>query len=225
MPHRPLHDHDAILDVWLPGAPAVLADIGGGAGALARRLAGRGHTVWLIDPQAPALPDMPGVWPLRAGAQALPLAPASLDGAVFLNALHHVPVAVLDTALVEARRVLRPGAPLVVIEPLAEGPLYELIRPVEDEAEVRAAAGAALDRAAAGQDWRLDLDHTYLCPVRFADAADCRARLVAVDPARAARVAALADSLDARFTALGRAEAAATVFDAPHRAVVLTPEG
>jgi len=224
MATSPVHDHESVLDAWLPAPPAVLADIGGGAGGLARGLAGWNYAVWLIDPQAPAHPPASGVRPLRAGAEALPLPAASLDGAVFLNALHHVPVGRMDTALAEAGRVLRPAAPLVVIEPLAEGPLYELLRPIEDEAEVRAAAQSALDRAGAAGGWNRRWQGVYRCPLRYPDAAACLEQLRAVDPARAQRIATQRETLTERFQALGRPEAGGWIFESPHRAVVLSRE-
>src|SRR3954447_23970558 len=85
---------------------------------------------------------------LEGGAQALPLEDASADVVVFANSLHHVPGDLLDAALGEAARVLRPGGLLYLPEPVAEGPYFELVRAVDDETAVRAAAHAAIGRAA-----------------------------------------------------------------------------
>ena len=52
---------------------------------------------------------------LRLGSlEALPLESASLDAAVMMLVLHHVPSPV--PALAEAHRVLKPGAPLLVVD-------------------------------------------------------------------------------------------------------------
>ena len=52
---------------------------------------------------------------LRRGAlEALPIDSASLDAAVMMLVLHHVPSPV--TALAEAHRVLKPGAPLLIVD-------------------------------------------------------------------------------------------------------------
>jgi ubiquinone/menaquinone biosynthesis C-methylase UbiE len=86
---------------------------------------------------------------VAAGAQALPFADASFDGALMLKSLHHVPMASMDAALAEVARVLRPGAFFYVSEPIYGGALNELMRLYNDEDVVRPAAQAALDRALA----------------------------------------------------------------------------
>ena len=83
----------------------------------------------------------------RAGAQAIPFAEASFDGALMLKSLHHVPMPDMDAALREVARVLKPGGWLYVSEPVYGGPLNEIVRLFNDEGEVRAAAQQALDRA------------------------------------------------------------------------------
>src|SRR5689334_1676154 len=65
-------------------------------------------------------------------AQALPLAAASMDLAIFMRTLHHVEPADHMAALREVRRVLRPGALLYIAEPLAEGSYFVLTSLVED---------------------------------------------------------------------------------------------
>ena len=79
-------------------------------------------------------------------AEQLPLEDASVDVALFMRSLHHVPIPELTHALAEARRVLRPGGIVYVSEPLAEGDYFELVSLVEDEDEVRAAAQQALGK-------------------------------------------------------------------------------
>ena len=79
--------------------------------------------------------------------QQLPLADASVDLAVFMRTLHHVPPAELLDALREAGRVLRRDGLVYVAEPLAEGDYFELVSLVDDEREAREAAQAALREA------------------------------------------------------------------------------
>ena len=136
----------AILDGI--GARDVL-DIGCGGGGLARDLAARGHVVTGIDPApqaiAAALERVPAARFVIGGAEALPFRDASFDACVFLNSLHHVPVAHMPAALRAARRVLRPGGEVVIVEPLAQGAYFEVMRPIDDETTIRRAAIAAID--------------------------------------------------------------------------------
>lgn len=91
-------------------------DVGCGTGRWARLAAERGVTVIGVDPAPEALAvaasHASGCDLLRATAVDLPIRSQSLDFAFCLGVLHHVN----DTvgALVEIRRVLKPGAPLLV---------------------------------------------------------------------------------------------------------------
>jgi ubiquinone/menaquinone biosynthesis C-methylase UbiE len=88
-------------------------DIGCGGGALVRALSGRGARVTGVEISeeqlAPALAgdDGSGARYLVGTAQCLSIDDASIDAAVFMRTLHHVPPAELLDALREARRVLR----------------------------------------------------------------------------------------------------------------------
>ncbi len=104
----------------------------------------------------------------RAGAQEIPFADARFDGALMLKSLHHVPLPLMDRALAELARVLRPGGWLYVSEPVYAGPFNELVRLYNDEGEVRAAAQAALDRALASGAWQPLAERRFALPRRFA---------------------------------------------------------
>ncbi len=104
----------------------------------------------------------------RAGAQEIPFADARFDGALMLKSLHHVPMPLMDRALAELARVLRPGGWLYVSEPVYAGPFNELVRLYNDEGEVRAAAQAALDRALASGAWQPLAERRFALPRRFA---------------------------------------------------------
>lgn len=105
----------------------------------------------------------------RAGAQDIPFADARFDGALMLKSLHHVPMPLMDRALAELARVLRPGGWLYVSEPFYAGPFNELVRLYNDEGEVRAAAQAALDRALASGAWQPLAERRFALPRRFAN--------------------------------------------------------
>jgi SAM-dependent methyltransferase len=164
-----------LLQTLVPLADMRLVEAGCGAAHLARELVGRFETTEVVgievDERQLAKNLLTPTERLRfenAGAQALPFADALFDGALMLKSLHHVPMALMDQALAEIARVLRPGGWLYVSEPVYAGPLNELIRLFNDEGEVRAAAQAALDRALASALWASAADQRFQTPVRFA---------------------------------------------------------
>jgi SAM-dependent methyltransferase len=137
---------------------------------------------------------------MEGGADALPLEDGSADVVVFANSLHHVPGELLDAALAEAARVLRPGGLLYVQEPVAEGPYFELVRAVDDETAVRAAAHAAIGRAAE-HGLRHEREERFDSDVVHPDFASFRDRVVLADAARTAVFAEVEDDLRAQFEA------------------------
>jgi SAM-dependent methyltransferase len=117
---------EAILAARLPAGPAVVLDVGGGAGAHATWLAARGYEVHLLDPvplhveqaaaASAAQPHAPLASVQRADARALPFADRSADCVLLFGPLYHLRER--DdrlAALAEARRVLRPGGLLAAI--------------------------------------------------------------------------------------------------------------
>ena len=204
-----------------------LADIGCGHGAIARRLASMGAQVIGLDPQQTAVTAAmaadveSGAQFAAAAGETLPLPDGALDDVVYFNALHHVPSNDLDAALDEAHRALRAGGRLLAVEPIAEGPLFELTRVVEDETAVRAAADDALARAHDGAGWRLIARREYDAPVKYAGFQAFRDGLVKVDPAREATVAQHEDWLRTGFERLAREADGAFWLDQPTRATLL----
>ncbi|MCB9959174.1 MAG: methyltransferase domain-containing protein [Rhodospirillaceae bacterium] len=204
---RPVRTHTEVMKSLVPLA-GLAVDIGAGSGALAARLmqiAGEGRfTVIAVDPQADLLPAARrrGVAGLAAVGEALPLADGAVDMTIYANSLHHVPVEAQAAALDEAVRITRPGGHVVVREPLAEGPRFELMRAVEDETEIRAAAIAQLARLPARAPVRLEAETDYEAPTLHRDFEDFRAGIIAVDPERAGAVAAIEAELRAGYAAI-----------------------
>ncbi len=200
-------------------------DVGCGEGAVARRLAATGALVVGIDPLPGAIavardaggPEGSVPTYLEGSAEALPFEDASFDTVIFINSLHHIPVDAMDLALEQAARVLRPAGNLYVQEPRAQGPAFELLRRVEDETGLRAAALQALASSMQGPFESVDQWETVLT-VRHADLAALRAHTVSVDPARAAPFDARHDELLEAFERRGRpAQGGGYEFDQPFR--------
>lgn len=180
-----------------------ILDIGCGEGNLARSLSDRGACVTGVDPNAQALAlareAVPDATFHVAGAEALPFADDAFDGAIFLNSLHHVPEPAMHQALREAARVVGPARPIVVVEPLADGSFFSALRPIEDETEVRNAAQEALRRAVESGEFGQIRRSDYLRREQFEDLEQFIARIVAVDPSRAAVAAERRTEVEAAF--------------------------
>lgn len=212
----------------VPLAGKRVVDVGCGDGGFARGLAGQGAHVVGVECGAEMLARARAATPVgdetyvEGVGEALPLPDGAADIVVFMNSLHHVPMAQMDKALAEAARVLAPGGVALVNEPVADGDFFQLTRLVEDETEVRAAALAALARAVAADWFREEAEVLYLNPVRFADFDAFALRMGLIDPTRKALVAAAAAALLERFEALSAiGPDGAHYFDQPARLYVL----
>jgi ubiquinone/menaquinone biosynthesis C-methylase UbiE len=96
-----------------PRPGMAVLDLGAGTGTWATALAAwYGINVVAVEP-SPAMRAR-SRWPVMLGghATALPLAPATMDGAWLSTVVHHLPD--LPAAARELHRVLRPGAPVLI---------------------------------------------------------------------------------------------------------------
>ncbi len=228
--------HTQVFDRLLPLAGRLVVEVGAGDGALARRFAREGAGgVIAVEPSRAMLAAGRAASAKAAAergqtaapayvggvAEALPFADAVADAVVFLNAFHHVPTAAMGPAVAEAARVLRPGGRLLVVEPLAAGAYFELVRAVEDETAVRAAAYACLVEAGRGPGFRLAQEIEYDAPVRHRDFDAWRRRFIAVDPDREAQIAAVEPALRAGFERVSEPDGDARRILQPSRATLL----
>lgn len=225
MTDRPKTAMDVISSAFGGLENRKLLDVGCGTGALAAALAKRGALVTGVDPNEvavdaarKAVPD--AVFHVAPG-ETLPFGDGDFDGTVFLNSLHHIPEAAMTPALIEAARVTAPGGTVVVIEPLAKGSYFEVVRPIEDETAVRAAAQNAIADAVAGNVFSVDADIAFERTETIADIDTFLARIIAIEPSRAAAAAEKRDEVIARLEALGEASEEGTRIRQPLQAHVL----
>jgi SAM-dependent methyltransferase len=98
----------------LPGM--TLVDTGAGTGAFAAAFSDWfGLSIVAVEPSAAMraqIPRRPGIRVVEGDASTLPLPDGSADGAWLSLVIHHIPD--LDAAAREIRRVLRPGAPVLI---------------------------------------------------------------------------------------------------------------
>jgi len=99
-----------------PSKGMTLVDIGAGTGAFATAFSDWfGLSVLAVEPSAAMreqIPRTPAIQVLEGDASALPLPDESADAAWLSLVLHHIPD--LGAAAHEIRRVLRPGAPVLI---------------------------------------------------------------------------------------------------------------
>lgn len=157
------------------------------------------------------------------GAQAIDAADDSIDLVLMFKSLHHVPGELLDCALTEIRRVLRPGGKLYVSEPVFAGDLNEVIRLFHDEELVRQAAFDALLRACDGQQFRLHEERFFRTSVNFKSFAQFKAGIVDATFAEHQLSDQLLAEVEQKFHALADASRGGFYFESPMRVDILQP--
>jgi len=204
-----------------------VVDVGCGAGSLVRWLRRTGAEPIGVEcgeqMRAMALdadPDHADSYVDGVG-QDLPFDDASVDLVIYSYSLHHVPEADMRGALSEARRVLRPGGMLYVLEPVPDGPSFEVGRLIDDETHVRGKAQEALS-GIADLGFELQTERSYDSSATYADFATYERIVVGIDPTRAERMAAVRDEVAARFEAKGTAGEAGWSFRQPNLLKIYT---
>lgn len=185
--------HVARLLRLMPVTDRAVIDVGCGLGGLVRALAAQGAAATGVEISAEKVADA-DVYPkvgneryVVGTGERLPAEDGSADLITYVFSLHHVPVDLQAAALAEAHRVLRPGGRLHVVDPLPEGPASEVMRPIEDEGEVRRTTHARMDRLD-GHGWALVEKSTYTIDRPYADLDEYLQSVVLVDPTRAERL-------------------------------------
>ena len=199
-------DELIVLNRLVPLAAQDIIELGCGAARLARELLARYPATRVTGLEVDAIQHARNLAApaerlrfIAAGAQAIPLPDAQFDLALMLKSLHHVPQSIMDQALAEVHRVLRPGGHLYVSEPVFAGALNEITRLFNDEQAVCAAAQAALDRALATGAWAQVAERRFDMPAHFADFAAFERRMLDVTFAERHLDSELRERVRARF--------------------------
>jgi SAM-dependent methyltransferase len=107
---------DAVRRHLSPSPEMTVVDIGAGTGAFAAAFSDWfGLSVVAVEPSAAMraqIPHRPGIRAVQGDAAAIPLPDGAADAVWLSLVLHHIPD--LEAAAREFRRVLRPGAPVLI---------------------------------------------------------------------------------------------------------------
>lgn len=206
-PSRLVADEADFFQDVIPVRGARVVELGCGKAAFARSLLQRGIASSVDAFEVDALqhaanlagPAVPGLRFGAAGAEAIPLADGSCDVAIMLKSLHHVPMGLLDQALAEIARVLVKAGWLYVSEPVYAGDFNDIVKLFHDEGQVRAAAYAALRRAADTGVLRWERELVFDTPLHFRDFGDFVDRIVRVTHSDIALAPAVAAVVRRRF--------------------------
>ncbi|MBN8759635.1 MAG: 2-polyprenyl-3-methyl-5-hydroxy-6-metoxy-1,4-benzoquinol methylase [Thiobacillus sp. 65-69] len=179
-------DEQAILHELLPLAGAQVLELGCGKADKTRLMAQSAASVLALEVDATQLAaNRAAAAPANirfeyGGAEAIPAADDSIDIVTMFKSLHHVPTDLMDAALAEIRRVLKPGGLAYISEPVYAGDFNELLRLFHDERAVREAAFAAEQKALATGRLALVRQTFFLQPMHFEDFAQYEARILKV---------------------------------------------
>ncbi len=133
------------------------------------------------------------------GAEAIAMEDASADIVMMFKSLHHVPLALMDQALGEVARILRPGGHAYISEPVFAGEFNEVLRMFHDEQAVREAAFAAVTRAVDSGLLELAGQTFFQSPTHFRDFAEFENRILKVTHTEHSLAPELYAAVKARF--------------------------
>ena len=134
------------------------------------------------------------------GAERIPAADESFDVVMMFKSLHHVPTELMDAALSEIRRVLKPGGVAYISEPVYAGDFNDILRLFHDEKAVREAAFAAEVKAVSTHTLSLVTQTFFLQPMHFEDFSQFENQTLKVTHTEHKLSPALLDAVRTRFS-------------------------
>ena len=165
-----------------------ILELGCGGAEITRNIAsagaGRKITALEVDEIAHGknlqITDLPNVTFGLAGAQDIPLEDEAVDVVFMFKSLHHVPLELMDPAMREIRRVLKPGGLAYISEPVFAGAFNEILRLFHDESKVREAAFNTVKKAVDEGLFKLVEETFFNSPMKFESFADFENRILKV---------------------------------------------
>ncbi len=177
-----------IIEQTLPLSGARILELGCGRAWMTRILAEQFSPELIIATEVDRIQheknllidDLPQVSFVYGSAADIDQPDASIDIVIMLKSLHHVPMDLMDNALVEVARVLKPGGLAYISEPVYEGELNDIMSIFHDEKEVREAAFAAVVRAVEEGTLNLEQQIFFNAPGHYRDFAHFEQRMLNV---------------------------------------------
>jgi ubiquinone/menaquinone biosynthesis C-methylase UbiE len=166
-----------IMERTLPLSGAQVLELGCGRAWMTRRMVEEFSPAAIIATEVDRIQheknllvdDLPSVSFIYGGAEAIAQPDNSMDVVLMLKSLHHVPLKLMDQALNEIARVLKPGGLAYISEPVFRGALNEITRLYNDEEIVRQAAFEAVRRAVAEEKLELQEQLFFNAPGHYRD--------------------------------------------------------
>lgn len=224
-------DERALMAELLPLAHSRILELGCGRAELALAVARehpRAHITALEVDRAQHALNLAASAPANlrfapGGAEAIAAADGSFDVVWMLKSLHHVPAALLGSAIDEVRRVLVRGGLFYVSEPVFAGEFNEIVRIFHDEEKVRLAAFDALRAAVADGRFELVAERFFDARRRFDGFAEFERGVIGVTHTRHRLTDAQFAAVRERF--MRHATPAGAVFLQPMRVDLLRKPG
>ena len=223
--------HREIYEAMLPLEGANILELGCGNGDTSRAIAAAEPTATLTALEVDARqheancasPQLASLQFALGGAEKIPADDEAFDVVLMIKSLHHVPVEMMDRAMREIRRVLKPGGLAYIAEPVFSGAFNEILRVFHDEEQVRAAAFAAVKTAVAKGGMELVAEKFFLTPLRVENFETFVAKFINVTHSQHNLSRAQMEQVQAKFAKHMTPQGA--VFKTPMRADLLRKTG
>ena len=157
---------------------------------------------------------------IQGVGQNLPFRDNTFDVITFFSSLHHIPKAQIYTSLVEAARVSKSDGIVYVAEPLSQGPIYEMLLPVDDETEVRLEAEYEITRVPDSILLQNQV-HYYIDNYYYKNFESMCKEILSVSPDRSKRLSEVEEYMHELFRKFGVQEDSGWRFEQPMRVNIL----